>query len=68
MLLTRARRGLIVVGNKKTLDLSDSSWKKWVEWMETEKLIVESGKKVSAKAFVSDAFSEVEAPTTVRTS
>jgi len=31
--LTRARRGLIVIGDKKTL-MNDPYWKKWVEWAE----------------------------------
>ncbi|XP_028415349.1 uncharacterized protein LOC114538372 [Dendronephthya gigantea] len=42
VLLTRARRGLIVIGNGSTLAQNDSTWKKWVNWMEKEKLIIDS--------------------------
>ena len=38
-MLTRARRGLIVVGNKSTL-LNNPVWKKWIEWCEEHKVIV----------------------------
>lgn len=45
VLLTRARRGLIVIGNKKTLKSDkDSTWKKWVTWVENEELTLDSGK------------------------
>ena len=45
VLLTRARRGLIVIGNKKTLmSNKDSTWKEWVTWVENEELTVDSGK------------------------
>ena len=45
VLLTRARRGLIIIGNRKTLmSDKDSTWKKWVTWVENEELIVDSGK------------------------
>jgi regulator of nonsense transcripts 1 len=46
VLLTRARRGLIVIGNSTTLAQKDSTWKKWVEWMGKEKLILDSGKNL----------------------
>ena len=44
VLLTRARRGLIVIGNRDTLEHKDSTWNKWIGWMVKEKLTVESGK------------------------
>ena len=37
VLLTRARRGMIVIGNKRTLEKSDL-WKKWIQWVEENKL------------------------------
>ena len=37
VLLTRARRGMIVIGNKQTLQKCDL-WKKWIEWVEENKL------------------------------
>lgn len=37
VLLTRARRGMIVIGNKQTLEKSDL-WKKWIQWVEENKL------------------------------
>lgn len=37
VLLTRARRGMIVIGNKKTLEKCDL-WKRWIEWVEENKL------------------------------
>lgn len=37
VLLTRARRGMIVIGNKTTLQKCDL-WKKWIEWVEENKL------------------------------
>ena len=40
-MLTRARRGIIVVGNKNTL-LNNPIWKKWVEWCEENKVIVDN--------------------------
>ena len=43
VLLTRARKGLIVIGNRNTLAHKDSTWKKWIEWMEKERLVVDSG-------------------------
>ena len=43
VLLTRARRGLIVIGNCNTLAQKDSTWKKWIEWIEKEHLAVDSG-------------------------
>ena len=42
VLLTRARRGLIVIGNRNTLAQKDSTWKKWIEWIEKEHLDVDS--------------------------
>ena len=44
VLLTRARRGLIVVGSKTTLAQKDTTWKKLIDWMEEQNLIIESGK------------------------
>ena len=37
VLLTRARRGMIVIGNKKTLGKCDL-WNKWIAWVEENKL------------------------------
>lgn len=37
VLLTRARRGMIVIGNKQTLQACDL-WRKWIEWVEENKL------------------------------
>ena len=37
VLLTRARRGMIVIGNKQTLQACDL-WRKWIEWVEKNKL------------------------------
>ena len=37
VLLTRARRGMIVIGNKATLQKCDL-WKKWIEWVEENNL------------------------------
>lgn len=37
VLLTRARRGMIVIGNKKTLGKCDL-WNKWIEWVEENEL------------------------------
>ena len=44
VLLTRARRGLIVIGNSDTLAHKGSTWKTWIEWMQKEKLVIDSGK------------------------
>ena len=44
VLLTRARRGLIVIGNSDTLAQKNSTWKTWIEWMQKEKLVIDSGK------------------------
>lgn len=38
VLLTRARRGLIVVGNRSTLSCCDM-WKKWICWADEENLV-----------------------------
>ncbi|ELR16091.1 uncharacterized protein ACA1_224920 [Acanthamoeba castellanii str. Neff] len=35
--LTRARRGLLVVGNRRTLQ-SDEHWGKWLRWIDTHRL------------------------------
>ncbi len=43
VLLTRARKGLIVIGNGDTLAQNDSTWKKWIEWMRKEQLVIDSG-------------------------
>lgn len=44
VLLTRARRGLIIIGSGDTLKSdNNSSWSKWVNWVEQEKLTVDSG-------------------------
>lgn len=37
VLLTRARRGMIVIGNKKTLGKC-ILWKKWIDWVEENEL------------------------------
>ena len=37
VLLTRARSGMIVIGNKQTLEKCDL-WRKWIEWVEKNKL------------------------------
>jgi len=39
VLLTRARRGLVVVGNRDTL-ASDELWKSWIDYVDHHKLIV----------------------------
>lgn len=44
-MLTRARRGIIVVGNKNTL-LNNPIWKKWVEWCEENKVIVDNNEGI----------------------
>ncbi len=43
VLLTRARKGLIVIGNGDTLGQNDSTWKKWIDWMKKELLVIDSG-------------------------
>ena len=43
VLLTRARKGLIVIGNGDTLAQNDSTWKKWIDWMKKEQLVIDSG-------------------------
>lgn len=35
--LTRAKRGLIVIGNRKTLS-SDGKWKSWLAWIKNQGL------------------------------
>jgi superfamily I DNA and/or RNA helicase len=40
-MMTRARKALIVVGNKNTL-LSDRVWRDWIEWCEKNNLIVQA--------------------------
>jgi len=42
VLLTRARRGLVVVGNRQTLE-SDELWKRWIEYASQHKLIENKG-------------------------
>ena len=37
VLLTRARRGMIVIGNKKTLEHCEL-WKAWINWVDENKL------------------------------
>lgn len=37
VLLTRARRGMIVIGNRQTLGKCDL-WKKWIDWVDDNKL------------------------------
>ena len=39
--LTRAKRGLIVLGNRETLN-TDSTWRAWLTWMAAQKLILET--------------------------
>ena len=39
VMLTRARRGLIVFGCKDTLT-SSIHWRKWIEWCEARKIII----------------------------
>ena len=36
--LTRAKRGLIIVGNPQTLK-RDETWKSWLEWIEERELM-----------------------------
>ncbi|CAK9088365.1 unnamed protein product [Durusdinium trenchii] len=38
VMLTRARRGLIVFGNAPTLHTEMNTWKPWIEWMETRRV------------------------------
>jgi superfamily I DNA and/or RNA helicase len=49
-MLTRARRGLIVVGNKSTL-LNNPIWRKWIEWCEEHKVIVDETDTVNFNSF-----------------
>jgi len=42
VLLTRARRGLVVVGNRDTL-ASDELWKRWIDYAEHHNLIENKG-------------------------
>jgi regulator of nonsense transcripts 1 len=37
--LTRARRGLIVIGNKNTLR-HDEHWKHWIQWIQKKRLVI----------------------------
>jgi len=37
--MTRARRGLVVLGNRSTLS-SDNTWARWVVWMDKKGLVV----------------------------
>ena len=37
VLLTRARKGLIVIGNKQTLQECEL-WNDWIQWVEKNKL------------------------------
>lgn len=45
--LTRARRGLIVVGRRSLLEQSASLWRTWVQWTSTEKLHMDESKVLS---------------------
>ncbi|XP_035673963.1 uncharacterized protein LOC118414200 [Branchiostoma floridae] len=38
VLLTRAKRGLIVVGDGKTLEKGSDDWNKWIQWIRENKL------------------------------
>lgn len=40
VLLTRAKRALIVIGNRDTLE-SNKLWKDWIEFMDRHKLIID---------------------------
>jgi len=42
VLLTRAKRGLVVVGNRDTL-ASDELWKRWIDYADQHHLIVNPG-------------------------
>jgi superfamily I DNA and/or RNA helicase len=39
-MMTRAKKALIVVGNRRTLE-SDQLWKAWIDWCEENNLIVQ---------------------------
>lgn len=41
--LTRARRGLIVIGDRTTL-ASDPTWRAWLSWMEANKLCMDAAR------------------------
>jgi hypothetical protein len=51
VMITRARRGLIVVGNTSTLS-GDPSWGRWLQWAEQEKLIVGGNSQSYSSSFV----------------
>ncbi|XP_078588165.1 regulator of nonsense transcripts 1-like [Branchiostoma floridae x Branchiostoma japonicum] len=38
VLLTRAKRGLLVVGDGKTLEKGSDDWNKWIQWVRENKL------------------------------
>ena len=40
VLLTRARRGLVIVGNRDTL-ASDDLWRSWIDYADQHRLILE---------------------------
>ena len=46
VLLTRARRGLVVVGNRETL-ASDQLWSCWIDYVDQHKLVVDKGDQQS---------------------
>jgi regulator of nonsense transcripts 1 len=44
--LTRAKRGLVVVGDERTLR-ADPVWRSWLSWVEGRGLVVRGGYKTS---------------------
>lgn len=59
VLLTRARRGMIVIGNKKTLGKCEL-WKKWIDWVEENNLTRDCPQdNMTGKLFVEFTFSSI---------
>ena len=43
--LTRAHDGLIIFGNKKTLQANNFIWKEYISWLEKKELIMKAPKE-----------------------
>lgn len=52
VLLTRARRALLIVGNKSTLEGSEC-WKKWIKWTEDNEIVCKVTRFQQGTIFVS---------------